>query len=143
MQLIGLCIYAICLCIYNVLQWQEIEEALDFFLQYGLILPDGPTWSDMKPLVVANASITAIYVLFVSFVTWKLYDEFQWKIFKQLNADLIVRRRYFTFKVRDRAIITYPFPDRGMIVHAVPRSLPPFSSLMCSSSSDIWCNLSL
>ena len=100
MQLIGLCFYATCLFIYTAIQWDEIQKTVKMLNEFDLLSHNDPTWSQMKPLLTANACITAIYVLFISFVAWKLYDEFRWKIFKQLNADLAVQRRYFAFKVR-------------------------------------------
>ena len=102
MQLIGLCFYAICLFIYSAIQWDEIEKTLDvlYATTDRQIFLDASAWWEIKPLLTANACLTAIYVLFISFATCKLYDDFQWKIFKQLNADLEVQRRYFAFKVR-------------------------------------------
>lgn len=34
------------------------------------------------------------------FLTWKLRAEFSWSIYKNISADLQMKRRYFTYQVR-------------------------------------------
>jgi hypothetical protein len=36
----------------------------------------------------------------MTFVAWKLYDEFAWTIYKHISADLRMKRRYLTYQVR-------------------------------------------
>jgi hypothetical protein len=99
-QLFGLCIYAVCLCVYTSLQVDQAERALDALASLNYVAPASSPSYDMRPLVLTNAIITGVYVLAISSISYKLYYEFQWSIYRQLNADLAMQRRYFTFKVR-------------------------------------------
>jgi hypothetical protein len=35
----------------------------------------------------------------MSFIAWKLYDEFAWTIYKHISADLRMKRRFLTFQI--------------------------------------------
>lgn len=97
-QLFGLCIYAVCLFIYAALQVDEVHRVSVALEEIGDVSPDNSSWITTKPLVLANASITALYLIVVVFISFKLYAEWQWTLYRELNADLAMQRRYFTFK---------------------------------------------
>lgn len=99
-QLFGLCVYAASLCIYTALQVDEYKKILMELLEIGHVRPASVVWYSTSSLLSANAIITGIYVLVISFISFKLYSEFQWTIYRQLNADLAMQRRYFAFKVQ-------------------------------------------
>ena len=98
-QLIGLCAYAACLCIYAGLQVQEIQGAIDNLISIQHIDSNSEFVTNTQSLALFNAVMTAVYTLAITFVSFKLYNEFQWTIYRQLNADLDMQKRYFTFKV--------------------------------------------
>lgn len=98
-QLGGLCIYAACLGVYTILQIRQIQEAVEELVQIGYIKPTKTPSSTMRSLSIVNSVVTAIYTFIITFSTFKLYHEFQWTIYRQLNADLDMQKRYFTFKV--------------------------------------------
>jgi hypothetical protein len=100
-QLFGLCIYAACLCVYIILRIDQAQRALDILASLGYVAPASSPWYDMRPLILTNTIITGVYALAISSISYKLYYEFQWSIYRQMNADLAMQRRYFTFKVRD------------------------------------------
>jgi hypothetical protein len=106
MQLIGLCIFAACLFIYAVLQIQELEKVILVLSEARNGDPASLITSPargvdflIRPLSIANAVLTGLYTTIISFVSFKLYSEFQWTIYRLLNADLKMQQRYFTFKV--------------------------------------------
>ncbi len=93
-QLLGLCNYAVCLCIYAALQTQVIQltiEALEI-MQY--IMPGSYLWLSIRSLALANAVITGVYALAISLINFKLYAEFPWLMFRLLKGDIAMQRRY-------------------------------------------------
>jgi hypothetical protein len=47
----------------------------------------------------------------MTFVTWKLFAEFSWQIYKNISADLKMNRRYHVYQVwalLNPALIRYP-----------------------------------
>ena len=97
-QLIGLCIFAACLFIYAVLQIDEVEKVILVLLSFHRLIPASDVYF-IRPLSIANAVLTGLYTTTIALVSFKLYSEFQWTIYRLLNADLKMQQRYFTFKV--------------------------------------------
>jgi len=105
-QLIGLCIFAACLFIYAVIQIQEVEKVILVLSgggpgngDHASLIPASNVYFFMRPLSIACAVVTGLYTTVIAFVSFKLYSEFQWTIYRLLNADLKMQQRYFTFKV--------------------------------------------
>jgi hypothetical protein len=98
-QLFGFCLYTCSLGVYAALQVVEIDLILEA-LETSSIAVDFSHRGQLRSLAVANAIIIGIYTLAICFISFKLYAEFQWTIYRQLNADVKMQRRYFTFKVR-------------------------------------------
>ncbi|PMD43066.1 hypothetical protein L207DRAFT_484175 [Hyaloscypha variabilis F] len=97
-QLIGLCIFAACLFIYAVLQIDEVEKVILVLLSFHRLIPASDVYF-IRPLSIANAVLTGLYTTTIALVSFKLYSEFQWTIYRLLNADLKMQQRYFTFKI--------------------------------------------
>jgi hypothetical protein len=99
-QLAGLCIYAACLCVYTALQVGQIEAAIESLYAFGIVKPDNTLFiTNMRSLTKVNAVMTGLYTLAITIISFKHYIEFQWTIYRQLNADLNMQKRYFIFKV--------------------------------------------
>jgi hypothetical protein len=58
----------------------------------------------IRSLSIVNAVVTGLYTLIITLIGFKLYTEFQWTVYRQLNADWAMQRRYFTFKVRKQRL---------------------------------------
>jgi hypothetical protein len=101
-QVIGLCLYNVGMVIYSGVQIAQVKEAID-----GLIMP--PTggeaqinpeiWDKLHWFLLACPCIIALGTILLSGVAWKLYHEFAWTIYKNISADLRLKRRYLTFQV--------------------------------------------
>ena len=59
-------------------------------------------WNAVKPFLIAVLCIIALGFVLMVVAAWKLYDEFAWTIYKEISADLRMKRRYLTYQV--------PFP---------------------------------
>ena len=99
-QIIGLCVYNLCLLIYAAIQMTQIDEAVEALegATNGPLI-DPTTWAAVKPFLVAIPCIIAAGTIAMSFVARKLYDEFAWTIYKHISADLRMKRRYLTYQV--------------------------------------------
>ncbi|RDW72951.1 hypothetical protein BP6252_06858 [Coleophoma cylindrospora] len=97
-QLIGLCFYAACFCIYTSLQVTQLQDAIAELADLGLLLIND-VWVKTRPLAILNATVTGAHMLALSGISFKLYAEFQWTIYRQLNADLDMQKRFFLFQI--------------------------------------------
>jgi hypothetical protein len=124
-QVIGLCLYNVGMVIYSGVQIAQVKEAID-----GLISPQpsGPPqiepdiWSKLHWFLLACPCIIALGTILLSGVAWKLYHEFAWTIYKNISADLRLKRRYLTFQV-----------SRHIAVFIQGAPLTTQSDLHCSS----------
>lgn len=96
-QVIGLCACNIGLLIYGAVQVRQIQNAVDILSVNGMISP--VVWAQSQPFLVIIPCIVALGSLLMTFVAWKLYDEFAWTIYKHISADLRMKRRYLTYQI--------------------------------------------
>jgi hypothetical protein len=105
-QVIGLCICNIGLLIYGAVQVKQIREAVSTLYYMDKI--ELYVWDQSEPFLIIIPCIVALGTLLMTFVAWKLYDEFAWTIYKHISADLQMKRRYLTYQVR---ILFKQFPS--------------------------------
>ncbi|KAK8204361.1 hypothetical protein M8818_005090 [Zalaria obscura] len=108
-QVIGICFFNLALLIYAGVQTDQIKDAV-LSLQDQ---PNGPfikggVWADLKPFLIAVPCVIALGTVLLSFIAWKLYDEFAWTIYKDISADLRMKRRYLVFQIY-RALLKFDF----------------------------------
>lgn len=96
-QIIGLCLFNAALLLYAAVQMEQIQDAVVSLLGRDKI--DNTVWGDTKPFLIAIPCIIAVGTILLSFIAWKLYDEFAWTIYKHISADLRMKRRYLTFQI--------------------------------------------
>ncbi|KAK2740584.1 hypothetical protein FQN55_008793 [Onygenales sp. PD_40] len=96
-QVIGLCICNVGLLVYGAVQMDQIRDAVADLDQKDKI--DATVWGDIKPFLLAIPIIIAVGSVLMSFIAWKLYDEFAWTIYKHISADLRMKRRYLTYQI--------------------------------------------
>ncbi|KAH7351252.1 hypothetical protein BKA65DRAFT_536255 [Rhexocercosporidium sp. MPI-PUGE-AT-0058] len=99
MHLFGLCFYAACLCVYAGLQYIQVDQVLQALMSQD-VLESGATINvTLLSLLKANIFISGFYVLAICGISYKLFGEFQWSIYRLLNADMAMQKRYFFFKI--------------------------------------------
>jgi hypothetical protein len=96
-QLVGLCFCNVGLTAYGVLQMQEIEPTLKSMMADALI--DTRLLHLYRVVLILVPIILGVATLCMIFLTWKLRAEFSWSIYKNISADLQMKRRYFTYQV--------------------------------------------
>ncbi|RAK95433.1 uncharacterized protein BO80DRAFT_429903 [Aspergillus ibericus CBS 121593] len=96
-QVIGLCLYSLTLCIYNVLQYGELMDSVAVTIDMAAISID--TYRYNQKAVIVVAVITVVFTVWLSLVAYKLYGEFAWVAFHQVDADLDMRRRFVYFQL--------------------------------------------
>lgn len=96
-QVIGLCLCNVGLLIYGAVQVQQIRNAVNnLHLMHKI---DDLVWVESEPFLIIIPCIVALGTVLMTFVAWKLYDEFAWTIYKHISADLRMKRRYLTYQV--------------------------------------------
>jgi hypothetical protein len=98
-QLFRFCLYTCSVGVYATLQVSEISLIVES-LEASAIGVYFNLRGQLRSLAVDNAIIIRVYTLAVCFISFKLYAKFQWTIYRQLNADVRMQKRYFKFKVR-------------------------------------------
>lgn len=130
-QVIGICIYNVGMVIYSSVQMEQVDEAITDLLGNGQIEHD--TWRNLKPLLIAAPCVIALGTVSLSFVAYKLYNEFAWTIYKHISADLRLKRRYLTYQVSNLHCLlettsSFICPDLWYL-----RFTSPFLNLISSS----------
>ena len=103
-QVIGLCLYNLGMLIYAAIQYDQIKTAIADLILRGYVDASAAVWVTVQPYLMAAPCIIAFFTLLMSFIAWKLYDEFAWTIYKHISADLRMRRRFLTFQVNVNCI---------------------------------------
>jgi MFS family permease len=96
-QVIGLVAYNVGLLLYGAVQIEQIKEAIFSLAEEEFVHKQ--IWSDTMPFLIAIPSIIAVATIALGFISWKLYDEFAWTIYKRISADLRMKRRYLQYQV--------------------------------------------
>ena len=86
--------------IYAAVQMDEIQKAAMLLARP----PHQDLWNIIRPYLIAIPCVVALGTVLMSFIAWKLYDEFAWTIYKHISADLRMKRRYLTFQVYMRML---------------------------------------
>lgn len=98
-QVIGLCMYNVGMLIYASIQYDQIQSAIESLGTLGYVDAHANVWPDVQGLLIAVPCIIAFFTILMSFIAWKLYDEFAWTIYKHISADLRMKRRFLTYQV--------------------------------------------
>lgn len=139
-QVIGICIFNLALLIYAAIQMDQIKDANVALSDQpdGKILRMHDIWPNIRPFLITIPCVIALSTILMGVVCWKLYDEFAWRIYKHISADLRMKKRYLTFQVRHLLIIT----SIQLLITPTRRSSSPSSSSTSFSLSASRCSLS-
>ena len=108
-QVIGLCLCNIGLVIYAAVQIKSIKDSATR-LRAGRRMSQvhvNEFLESTRPYLTAIPCILSVGSIAMSFVAYKLYDEFAWTIYKQISADLRLKRRYLAFQVRHLEVCSF------------------------------------
>lgn len=90
--------------VYSAVQIDQINEAINEIDGQNTEQNPGnynpiKLWSRVRPFLIAIPVVIGVITGFMSFVAWKLHDEFAWTIYKHISADLRMKRRYLIFQI--------------------------------------------
>lgn len=98
-QIIGLCVYNLGIMVYAAIQIDQLHDTVRALDSEGFINRQRNLWRQINPSLVALPCVLALGTALLTYVAWKLYDEFAWTIYKHISADLKMKRRYLTYQV--------------------------------------------
>ncbi|KAK9454780.1 hypothetical protein V1511DRAFT_511432 [Dipodascopsis uninucleata] len=104
-QAIGLCMFNTAMLIYAAIQYEQIEAAVRALSNWLIdnsndsYVLDASAWGDIKPFLIAVPAVIGCFGFIEGFVFIHLYYEFGWTIYKQIGADLQMRKRYLTYQI--------------------------------------------
>ncbi|KAI1806990.1 hypothetical protein F4811DRAFT_567521 [Daldinia bambusicola] len=97
-QVIGLCIANLALLIYSALQIDQINVAIVMLKGYHAF-DDPNVWEEVQGVLIAMPCIIALSSVALSFIAWKLYQEFAWDILKHIGADYRMKKRFLHYQI--------------------------------------------
>ncbi|KAF2969651.1 hypothetical protein GQX73_g3926 [Xylaria multiplex] len=97
-QIIGVCIANLALLIYGALQISQIHDAI-FTLKDKNVFWNDNVWTETEAELIAIPAIIGLITLVLSFLAWKLYQEFAWDILKQIGADYRMKKRFLHYQI--------------------------------------------
>ncbi|RYC60396.1 hypothetical protein CHU98_g5798 [Xylaria longipes] len=97
-QIIGVCIANLALLVYGALQIDQIHMAIGI-LQGKQVFWDNNVWGETQAELIAIPAIIGLITLVLSFMAWKLYQEFAWDILKQIGADYRMKKRFLHYQI--------------------------------------------
>src|SRR5579871_623361 len=53
----------------------------------------------VHPFLIAVPCVISLAIILLMGITWKLFDEFGWKIYKVIGASVQMRRRYLVYQI--------------------------------------------
>jgi len=89
-QIIGLCLFNAAFLVYAIMQIQEVKSAFSVI--------GNPDHSISIYTLVVPAMIGATEICY-AFLSWKLFKEFGWEIFKSLGADRKIKKMYLAYQI--------------------------------------------
>lgn len=99
-QIIGICAYNGAILVYTAIQIEQINSAISTLINTHNIRQDYVgLWAHVHPFLIAVPCVIALGTALLLFISWKLYEEFAWTIYKQITADLQIKRRYLVYQI--------------------------------------------
>lgn len=96
-QIIGLCMYSVALTIYGILQVSAFQEA-----NHALVVQEAENPGIevvLRTFIILIAFLGGFSSFMLCFVAWKIYTEFSWVIFRNLDASIRMQRLYLAYQV--------------------------------------------
>ncbi|RKP26282.1 hypothetical protein SYNPS1DRAFT_14401 [Syncephalis pseudoplumigaleata] len=93
LQLIGVCLFSFLSIAYTFIQSQQHARMSEDDITH-LARTHNVFVHNTVPYEMTLIAITAAGSIFIAYITWELYKDFGWKIYKKLGADLQISRMY-------------------------------------------------
>ncbi|KAI1451960.1 hypothetical protein F4805DRAFT_59203 [Annulohypoxylon moriforme] len=97
-QIIGLCIANLAFLVYSALQIDQIHVAITRLINYNAF-NNLQIWDEVQGELIAIPCIISLVTVILSFIAWKLYQEFAWDILKHIGADYRMKKRFLHYQV--------------------------------------------
>ncbi|KAG6118024.1 hypothetical protein E4U14_007270 [Claviceps sp. LM454 group G7] len=101
-QVIGVCIANLALLVYTAIQVEQISGAIHKLSESGALqrgMTDTILLQKVRAFLISIPVIIALSTLLMSFISWKLYQEFAWDILKNIGADYRMKKRFLHYQV--------------------------------------------
>jgi hypothetical protein len=89
--------------IYTSIQPDQIHDAFLNLVKAAFI--PLTFWPDVQGMLKAIPALIALFTIIMAGLSWALYKEFGWKIYKQIGADRRMKNRYLLYQVRTVAML--------------------------------------
>lgn len=97
--------YNVGMLIYAAIQYDQINRVVKKLIEVDYLDSATTVWTDIQPYLLVVPIVIAVFTVILSFIAWKLYDEFAWTIYKHISADLRMKRRFLNFQVSTYSLV--------------------------------------
>ncbi|KAI1267697.1 hypothetical protein F5Y18DRAFT_308464 [Xylariaceae sp. FL1019] len=97
-QIIGICIANLALLVYGGLQIDQIHDSITILHDKNALL-DFNVWVETRGELIAIPAVIGLTTFILSFIAWKLYQEFAWDILKHIGADYRMKKRFLHYQI--------------------------------------------
>jgi len=99
-QVIGLAAFNFVTLAYSIIQIVQTRTILQSALavQLKIVLPSVNHLAT-QPYLIAVTAIMFVFAVTFALQAWKLYQEFGWRVFKKIGADLRMRRMFMVYQI--------------------------------------------
>ncbi|KAI2627997.1 hypothetical protein GGS26DRAFT_127986 [Hypomontagnella submonticulosa] len=97
-QVIGLCVANLAFLVYSALQIDQIRVAIAILKGFNAF-EDPDVWEEVQGVLISIPCIISLVTVALSFIAWKLYQEFAWDILKHIGADYRMKKRFLHYQV--------------------------------------------
>ncbi|KHN98903.1 uncharacterized protein MAM_03365 [Metarhizium album ARSEF 1941] len=101
-QVIGVCIANLALLVYTALQVDQIDMAIRVLGQNAALevgVTSTELFAQVHAFLIAIPSVIGLATVCMSFICWKLYQEFAWDILKNIGADYRMKKRFLHYQI--------------------------------------------
>jgi hypothetical protein len=102
-QIIGLLLMNFGIIVYTGIQKDQIKTAYDSLLKFAFI--NAEYWPRANPYLTTLPCLVAFFTVIMGGLTYGLFMEFGWKIYKQIGADRKMKNRYLIYQVCNPGIL--------------------------------------
>ncbi|KAJ3335876.1 hypothetical protein HDU93_004189 [Gonapodya sp. JEL0774] len=98
-QIIGWILFNVATFFYAIFQYAQMIGLFDYDANSYSEITDPEALKSIKPALVVIPVILGVFQLVDVFLSWKLYQEFGWRIYKKIGADPRMKNMYRWYQI--------------------------------------------
>lgn len=97
MEIYGICVFMALLVVYGAIAYDQMYNAISDLTEKDAF--DATSWALIKAFLVAVPSVIGLAFIIVCICAYKLKAELGWITYRNVGADLVMRRRWMQYEI--------------------------------------------